>query len=180
MGILHTLPPVIKQDPLRLQDRLRRQDMRNKKYDHLPYAPLTGSILNCCFDIINELGCGFLEAVYKNALLLALQQKGLSVQVEKVFEVYFRQQKVGRYIADLVVENTIVVELKCCKCLLPEHQAQTINYLTASKLPVGLLVNFGHKDLEYKRVYRPLDPAAVGDLAREADPVFSSSSNVPY
>jgi len=146
--------------------------MIQKQYDHLPYAPLTGRILDCCFEVMNELGAGFLESVYKNALLLALRQSGLSVEVERFFEVYFRQQKVGRYIADLVIEKTVVVELKCCKCLLPEHQAQTINFLAAAKLPVGLLVNFGHRDLEYKRVYCPDDPAAAGDPAREADPVF--------
>ena len=75
--------------------------------------------------------------------------------------------------ADLVVEETVIVELKCCKSLLPEHQAQTINYLTAADLPVGLLVNFEHRNLEYKRMHHPLlHPAAEGDPAREADPVF--------
>ena len=134
--------------------------MIRKQYDHLPHAPLTGNILNCCFEVMNELGCGFLESVYKNALLLAIQQRGL---------------------ADLVVEETVVVELKCCKSLLPEQQAQTINYLAAAKLPVGLLVNFGHRDLEYKRVHCPFYPAAEGDPASAADPVFlTCSSNVPY
>jgi GxxExxY protein len=141
--------------------------------DHLPHAVLTGSILKCCFDVMRELGCGFLEVIYKNALIIALKQRGLSLHIEKPFEVSFRQQKIGLYIADLVVEETVIVELKCCKCLLPEHQAQTINYLAAADLPVGLLVNFGHRNLEYKRVVHPLFyPAAEGDPAREADPVF--------
>ena len=83
---------VKKQDPLRWQDRLRRQDqdMIKKCYDHLPYANLTGNILDCCFEVMNELGSGFLESVYKNALLIALRQRGLLVQTEKPFEVYFR------------------------------------------------------------------------------------------
>jgi len=155
--------------------------MIRKQYDHLPHASLTGNILNCCFEVMNELGCGFLESVYKNTLLLALQQRGLNVQTEKSFEVYFRGQKVGQYFADLVVEETVVIELKCCKSLLPEHQAQTINYLAAAKLPVGLLVNFGHRDLEYKRVHCPFYPATEGDPASAADPVFlTCSSNVPH
>ena len=97
---------------------------------------------------MRELGCGFLETIYKNALVIALKQHNLSFQIEKPFEVSFRQQKIGLYIADLVVEETVIVELKCCKCLLPEHQAQTI--FAAADLPVGLLVNFGHRRLEYK------------------------------
>ena len=94
---------------------------------------------------MNELGIGFLESVYKNALFVALREKGLFVETEKSFEVYFKKQKVGFYKADIVVENLLVVEFKCCKSLLPEHQALVINYLAASHLPLGLLVNFNSK-----------------------------------
>jgi GxxExxY protein len=126
---------------------------------------------------MRQLGHGFLEAIYKNALIIALQENKLSVQIEKPFEVWFKHQKIGLYIADLVVEGLIIIELKCCKCLLPEHQAQTINYLAAAKLPVGLLINFGHRNLEYKRVHHPLFyPAAEGDPARAADPVLIMNS----
>ena len=72
-----------------------------------------------------------------------------SLTPSKSFEVYFKRQKVGLYKADIVVENLVVVELKCCKSLLPEHQAQVINYLAASNLPVGLLVNFNNKQLDF-------------------------------
>ena len=112
---------------------------------------------------MNELGIGFLESVYKNALFFALREKGLFVETEKSFEVYFKRQKVGFYKADIVVENLVVVELKCCKSLLPEHQAQVIHYLAASNLPVGLLVNFNNKQLDYKRLHHPIHhPAAEG------------------
>jgi hypothetical protein len=80
-----------------LQDRLWGQDMNQKHYNHLPHADLTGVILECCFEVMNELGAGFLEAVYKNALVVTLKQRGLVVQVEQTFEVYFRRQKVGLY-----------------------------------------------------------------------------------
>ena len=84
-----------------------------------------------------------------------MKQKGLAVLVEQAFEVIFRNCKIGKYVADLVVENAIVVELKCCTNLMPEHQAQVINYLKASGMSVGLLVNFGHQKLEYKRLHHP-------------------------
>src|SRR5215207_3656478 len=88
------------------------------KKPELPHAELTSIILKCCFEVINELGAGFLESVYRNALFLALQQKEVLVEVEKSLEVYFRRQKVGFYKADLVARETVIIELKCCKCLL--------------------------------------------------------------
>ena len=148
--------------------------MFDQNDEHLPHALLTGSILKCCFEVMRELGSGFLESIYRNALVIALKQRDLTLDIEKSFEVYFRQQKIGLYIADLVVNNTVIVELKCCKSLLGEHQAQTINYLAAADLPVGLLVNFGHRNLEYKRVIHPFLSCRrdSGDPAGEADPVF--------
>jgi len=131
---------------------------------NLPHANITSLILNSCFEVMNELGAGFLESVYKNALIISLQEKGMLIGVEQSFEVYFREQKVGLYRADLVVQGTVIIELKCCKCLLPEHQAQAINYLKAANIPVGLLVNFGNREIEYKRLHHPLiHPAAEGD-----------------
>jgi GxxExxY protein len=101
---------------------------------------------------MKELGPGFLEGVYKNALLITMRQKGLKVELEQSFEVVFRGNVIGRYRADLVVGQTIIVELKCCESLVREHQAQLFNYLKVSQLPVGLLVNFRHKKLEWKRL----------------------------
>jgi len=142
------------------------------KTTKLPHSELTSLIIKCCIEAMNELGAGFLESVYKNALLIALQQQKAATEVEQSFEVYFRGKKVGFYKADLVVEKTVIVELKCCKLLLPEHQAQVINYLTATGIPVGLLVNFGNRYLEHKRLHHPsFYPAAAGDPAY---PVCSS------
>ena len=119
------------------------------------HSELTRTIIQCCFEVIQELGSGFLENVYKNALLVAMKQKGLDVLTEQIYEVIFRKQKIEKYIADLVVNNLIIVELKCCRVLLSENQAQVINYLKSSGLPVGLLVNFGNQKLEYKRLHHP-------------------------
>ena len=109
----------------------------------LLYSDISEAIIGCCFEIMRELGAGF------NALFIAMRQKGLNVLAEQPFEVMFRNRKVGKYVADL-----IVVEL-CCTTLLPEHKAQVINYLKASGTSVGLLVNFGQQKLEYKRLHHP-------------------------
>jgi GxxExxY protein len=82
-----------------------------REEEKLPYFELTGSILNCCFEVMKELGPGFLERVYKNALLIAIKQKGLQVEVEQSFEVVFRDKVIGRYSADLVVGQTVIVAL---------------------------------------------------------------------
>ena len=102
----------------------------------------------------NELGAGFLESVYQNALLLALRQKGLKVEAQKPIEVLFRGENVGHFFADLLVEDKVIVELKAVKAILPEHKAQVINYLKATGIEVGLLVNFGMPKLEYHRLHR--------------------------
>lgn len=103
---------------------------------------------------MKELGPGFQEQVYKNALLIAMKEKGLQVEVERPYEVVFRDKVIGRYRADLVVEKTVIIELKCCECLISEHQAQLFNYLKVSELPIGILINFRNRKLEYQRLHR--------------------------
>ncbi len=120
----------------------------------LPHFELTRTILGCCFDVMKELGPGFQERVYKNALLIAMKQEGLQVEVEKSFEVMFRNTMIGRYSADLVVGKTVILELKCCESLVREHQAQLFNYLKVSGLPIGLLINFGRRKLDYQRLHQ--------------------------
>ncbi|PYV85394.1 MAG: GxxExxY protein [Acidobacteria bacterium] len=115
---------------------------------------LTGKILEACFEVANELGHGFVESVYVKALIIALRQKGLSVQSEVALQVMFRGQVVGDFYADLMVEQRVLVELKAAKVLLPEHQAQVINYLKATGIEVGLLVNFGTPKIEFKRLHK--------------------------
>jgi GxxExxY protein len=127
--------------------------MNDEEKNKLPHFELTGSILNCSFEVMKELGPGFQERVYKNALLITLKQKGLQVETERPFEVSYRGIIIGRYSADLVVEKTVIVELKCCESLVREHQAQLFNYLKVSQLPIGLLINFRRRKLEYKRLH---------------------------
>ena len=102
------------------------------------------------------LGAGFLESIYKNALVIAMVDNGLKVSTDQGFEVVFHGRKVGVFIPDLIVEKVIIVELKSCEHLLAEHQAQLINYLAVTDVQVGLLVNFGRRRLEYKRLHHPV------------------------
>jgi len=120
----------------------------------LLYQELTGKILEACFEVINELGSGFLESVYQNALLLALRQKGIKAVPQMPISVIFRGENVGQFYADLLIEDMVIVVLKAVRVLLPEHQAQVINYLKATGIEVGLLVNFGRPKLEYKRLHK--------------------------
>ncbi len=118
------------------------------------YQDITGKIINASFEVINELGPGFLESVYHNALALVLLQKGLKVQKETPIDVIFRGENVGKFYADLLVEDVIIVEIKATSRLIGPHSAQVINYLNATDLDVGLLINFGNKKVEYHRLER--------------------------
>lgn len=114
-------------------------------------SELTEAILAACFEVSNELGVGFVESVYEKALMLALKDKALESENQHQLTVSFRNENVGCFYADIIVNKTVILELKAVKSLLPEHQAQLLNYLKASGLPVGLLINFGMPRLEYRR-----------------------------
>jgi len=120
----------------------------------LKHARITESVIGCAFEVINELGAGFLESVYEKALLSALRHKGLAAIAQHPIKVTFRGECVGDFYADIFVEGKVIVELKAAKAIAPEHQAQIINYLNATGIEVGLLINFGNPKLEYKRFTR--------------------------
>ncbi|MEK7723998.1 MAG: GxxExxY protein [Acidobacteriota bacterium] len=115
---------------------------------------LTSLILEASFEVIRELGSGFLESVYEKAMMVALKQKGLKVVSQVPLQVKFRGVIVGEFYADLLVEDKVIVELKAISRILPEHKAQTINYLKATGIEVGLLINFGNSKLEYYRLHK--------------------------
>jgi GxxExxY protein len=132
------------------------------RMERLAHGELTRQILAACFEVANELGHGFVEAVYWKALLIALLEHGLRAQAEVSLAVSFRGQPVGHFVADIVVEGLGVVELKAVAALAPGHQAQLINYLNASGLDVGLLVSFGRPRLECRGCYgRRAGPATA-------------------
>ena len=115
------------------------------------YKELTKTIIGACFEVSNELGVGFLESVYEKALCIVLNEKGLNIEEQAPLEVRFRNSMIGVFYADILVENLVIIELKAVKLLKPEHKAQLINYLKASRKHLGLLFNFGKLKLEWKR-----------------------------
>ena len=116
--------------------------------------PVTECIIGCAFKVANTLGPGFLEKVYENALLHELRCSGLRVQAQKSIEVWYDGILVGDFIADLLVEERILVELKACQALNDAHTAQALNYLTATGLKVCLLLNFGSPKIQIRRLGR--------------------------
>ena len=120
----------------------------------LLHQELSSKILQSCFEVLNELGSGFVESVYEKALLIALRDKKVNAVAQAALSVVFRGQEVGHFFADVLVEDKIIIELKAVKELAPEHQAQVINYLKATGIEVGLLVNFGKPQLEYRRFHK--------------------------
>lgn len=114
-------------------------------------SQLTGKILEAAFEVSNTLGAGFLEKVYENALMIALNERQLSVKSQAPLEVRYHGRLVGEYFVDILVNNRIILELKSVSALTPEHHAQTLNYLKASHLPVAILINFGTPKISYRR-----------------------------
>jgi GxxExxY protein len=124
------------------------------KIEPLLHEELTDKALGACFEVVRELGAGFLESVYEKALMVAIRQKGLHVEAQVPLTVKFRGVIVGEFFADILVEGKLIIELKSVSALRPEHQAQVINYLKATGIAVGLLVNFGNPKLEYRRLHK--------------------------
>ena len=113
---------------------------------------LTEKVIGAAFEVLNELGHGFLEGVYQRALTYELALKGLSVKEQVAFQILYKDSPVGNYYADMVVENRVIVELKNVDKIVPVHVGQVVNYLRASGISVGLLLNFNKPRLEYRRI----------------------------
>lgn len=114
---------------------------------------ITEKIIGAAYKVANTLGAGFLEKVYENALAIELKKSGLSVKQQYSLPVYYEDELVGNYFADLFVEDSVIVELKAVRELVSEFSAQVINYLKAARIKTGLLINFGKPKIEIKRLY---------------------------
>ncbi|HSF81983.1 MAG TPA: GxxExxY protein [Anaerolineales bacterium] len=125
-----------------------------KAQTELKHKDLTDKILNAFYKIVYpELGYGFNEKVYEHAMAIALKEKGLAVQQQGKISVFFRDQVVGEYYADLIINDLVIVELKAAVRLSVEHEAQLLNYLRATPFEVGLLLNFGPKPEFVRKVF---------------------------
>ena len=115
------------------------------------FKDLSYEIMAAAYEVHNTLGSGFLEKVYENALLIELQTRGLNVAAQKELDVFYRNQRVGLYVTDIVVNNEVVLELKATEFLQKAHEAQLLNYLKCTGCRLGILINFGKERVESKR-----------------------------
>ena len=115
---------------------------------------ITHKVIGCAYQVYNNLGFGFLESVYRKAMVIEIEASGLRVKQESPLKVLYRDQVVGDFFADLLVEDELIVELKSVERLGNIHEAQLVNYLVATGIDVGLLINFGSTGVDVKRKYR--------------------------
>jgi len=120
----------------------------------LLYKELTKEIVDAAYTVHNQLGYGFLEKVYEKALSHELELRNMSFKNQNCIEVRYKDCIVGNYIADIVVENKVLLELKACDEISKVHIAQTLNYLKATNIKVGLLINFGNEKIQIKRLVK--------------------------
>jgi GxxExxY protein len=118
------------------------------------HEDLTKKIIGSAFQVSKQLGFGYQESVYQKSMLIELAKQGLNAQMEVPITVYYDNQPVGDFFADIMVENTVIAELKSIQQLITVHEVQLVNYLVATKTDVGLLINFGPKGVEFKRKTR--------------------------
>ncbi|WP_319591453.1 GxxExxY protein [uncultured Draconibacterium sp.] len=117
------------------------------------YSDLTEAIIKCFYKVYNELGYGFLEKVYRNALLIELQNEELNVESQKPIKVSYQGDVVGEYYADIIVEDVVILELKATETVTEAHEFQLINHLKATEIEVGLLLNFGKKPEIRRKIF---------------------------
>ena len=114
---------------------------------------LSNQVIQCYFKVYNTLGYGFLEKVYENALYLELLNNGISCKRQSPIKVFYREVIVGEYFADIIVEDRIILELKAAESLALEHEYQLINYLKATKIELGILLNFGREPKFVRKIF---------------------------
>lgn len=114
------------------------------------HSDITEKIIKAFYTVYNYLGYGFLERVYENAMMIELAKLGMACEKQKPIKVHYHEKQIGDYFADIIVEDKVIIELKAAEGLLEEHESQLVNYLKATDIEVGLLLNFG-KEPQFKR-----------------------------
>ena len=118
---------------------------------------LTEKIIGCAYRVYNRMGFGFLESVYEKCMLIELNKAGLNADSQEPIKVYYDNEVVGDFVADIIVNDTIILELKSVRRIIRAHEVQLVNYLVATRRPVGLLLNFGERKVDVKRKIRILE-----------------------
>jgi len=126
----------------------------NSKNNKILYKDLSFKIVGLAMEVHNKLGYGYLEKVYENALMLLLRCKGIHAEQQVPIKVYFESKIVGDFISDILVENKIIIELKSVERIINAHKAQVLNYLTATGYRLGIILNFGKKELTFERLVK--------------------------
>jgi GxxExxY protein len=124
----------------------------NTNRENILYQDLSYKIVGLAMEGHRKLGYGFLEKVYENAMMVLFQREGIRARQQISVKVYFEGVEVGYYVADIVVEDKIIIELKAAENLVDGHRAQTLNYLKATNMKLALLLNFGKQKLQYERL----------------------------
>lgn len=122
---------------------------------------LIRKIVQCIYNVRGVLGPGYLESVYKNALMREFELNGLNASIEVPLTVTYKNAKVGEFRADIIVENKVIIEVKAVEALIKAHEVQLVNYLTIAKIDSGILVNFGSNEIQIKRKYRVYVPKII-------------------
>ena len=122
----------------------------------MQYKAMTEKIIGCAYRVYNRMGYGFLESVYENCMMIELRKAGFSAESQKAITVHYEGEVVGEFTADIVVENTVILELKSVRRVIQTHEIQLVNYLVATEKPIGLLLNFGERKVEVKRKLKDL------------------------
>lgn len=122
--------------------------MKNNK---ILYKELSYKIIGLAMEVYNKLGYGFLEKVYENALMILFQREGIQAEQQVPIKVYFEGKIIGDYVADILVENKIILEIKSVENIIDVHRAQVLNYLTATGFHLAIILNFGKEKLEFER-----------------------------
>ncbi len=117
----------------------------------MEFSDVTEEIIGCAYRVYSVLGFGFLESVYEKSLAVEFEKVGLKANFQKPIDVFYKGQNVGNFIADVLVEDNVIVELKSVRGLTKSHEVQIVNYLAATQKPVGLLINFGENRVDIKR-----------------------------
>lgn len=123
----------------------------------MQHEGLTKQIIGCAYRVYNTMGFGFLESVYEKCMMIELKKAGLKVESQHPITVYYEDEVVGEFVADLVVEEEVIVELKSVRRIVQAHEVQLVNYLVATRTDVGLLLNFGEQKVEVKRKVKTLN-----------------------